>query len=92
MDILDHIATYIQENLGAEIFTEAQREQFLVTFRAAYGKDRPYVYSLTAMTEQQRVTRVLKQFKSQLTTREIAEREGISQRRVQQIVARNPVP
>ena len=103
MDILDHIADYIRAELGDDIFTDARRADFLLNFRTDYGKDRPYIYSLAAITygpllglfalhEAERVKRVMAAFKSQLTTREIAEREGISQRRVQQIVARTPMP
>lgn len=92
MDILDHIANYIRAELGDDIFTDERRADFLLNFRMAYGKDRHYVYSTAAMAENERVDRIMKHFKAQRTTREIAELEGISQRRVQQIIARTPMP
>ena len=92
MDILDHIADYIRAELGDDIFTDARRADFLLNFRTDYGKDRPYIYSLAAMHETERVKRVMAAFKSQLTTREIAERLGISQRTVQRIIMRHPMP
>lgn len=92
MDILDHIADYIRAELGDDIFTDARRADFLLNFRTGYGKDRPYIYSLAAMHETERVKRVMAAFKSQLTTREIAERLGISQRTVQRIIMRHPMP
>lgn len=92
MDILDHIAEYIKAELGADIFTESRRETFLVNFRLQYGKDRHYVYSLAAKTETDRVRLIFHAFREGLSTREIAERVGVSQRRVQQVIARTPMP
>ena len=92
MDILDHIADYIKAELGADIFTDARREDFLVQFRLQYGKDRHYVYSLDSQQHVERVRAVFAAFRSGLTPREISQRVGLSQRRVQQIIARNPMP
>lgn len=92
MDILDHIADYIKAELGADIFTDARRETFLVNFRMQYGKDRHYVYSLAAMTETERMRQIFAAFRQGLSTREISERVGVSQRRVQQVIARTPMP
>lgn len=92
MDILDHIADYIRAELGDDIFTDQKREFFLLNFRMQYGKDRHYVYSMAAKTETDRIAAIFKAFREGLPTREIAERVGISQRRVQQVIARTPMP
>ena len=87
MDILDHIADYIKAELGADIFTDARREEFIVQFRMEYGKDRHYVYSLDGFLHERRVREVFTAFRSGLTPREISERIGVSKRRVNQILA-----
>lgn len=87
MDILDHIADYIKAELGADIFTDARREDFLVNFRLQYGKDRHYVYSLDGFLHERRVREVFTAFRAGLTPREISERVGVSKRRVNQILA-----
>lgn len=92
MDILDHIADYLRAELGDDIFTDASREHFLVNFRMQYGKDRHYVYSLAAKHETERVRAIFAAFREGLSTRDIAERVGVSQRRVQQVIARTPMP
>lgn len=56
------------------------------------GKDRHYIASAAAMRENDRVRMVFEAFRQGVNTREIAERVGISQRRVQQIIARTPMP
>jgi hypothetical protein len=92
MDILDHIADYIKAELGDDIFTDARRDAFLVNFRMEYGKDRHYVYSLSAKVESDRMRMIFAAFREGLSTRAIAERVGVSQRRVQQVIARTPMP
>jgi hypothetical protein len=92
MDILDHIADYIRAELGDDIFTEARRDDFLVQFRLQYGKDRHYVYSLAAKAETDRVRAIFSGLRAGLSSREIAARVGITQRRVNQILATVPMP
>ncbi len=92
MDILDHIADYIKAELGADIFTDARREDFIVQFRMQYGKDRHYVYSLDSKQHLERVRAVFVCLRDGLTTREISERIGISKRRVNQILATVTMP
>jgi len=92
MDILDHIADYIKAELGADIFTDAKREEFIVNFRLQYGKDRHYVYSLESKQHVERVSAVFACLRAGLTPREAGERLGISKRRVNQIMATMPMP
>ena len=92
MDILDDIADHIATSIGEDVFTPDRREDFLRVMRTKYGKDRHYIASLSATQALRRERRVLMLFKAQLSSREISEREGISQRRVNQIIARNPLP
>lgn len=92
MDILDHIADYIRAELGDDIFTEGRREAFMMQFRLEYGKDRHYVYSLAAKAETDRMRAIFAGLRAGLTTREIADRVGVTQRRVQQVIARTPMP
>jgi hypothetical protein len=92
MDILDHIADYIKAELGADIFTDDRRAAFLVNFRLQYGKDRHYVHSLAAQQQQERLLRIFAAFRSGMLPRDIAGALGISERRVQQIIATTPMP
>lgn len=92
MDILDHIADYIRAELGADIFTEARRADFMAQFRLEYGKDRHYVYSLAAQHQAERTRRIFAAFRKGMLPRDIAGEIGISERRVQQIIATTPMP
>jgi DNA-binding NarL/FixJ family response regulator len=60
--------------------------------REAKGKDRHYVASAAAKRESLRIARVFAAFRQGLGTREISERLGISQRTVQRIMMRHPMP
>lgn len=92
MDILDHIADYICAELGDDIFTDDRRADFLLNFRTNYGKDRHYIASAAAHRETEQIEKIFAAFRAGLGSREIAERIGISQRTVQRVIARHPMP
>ena len=75
--------------------TNTPREQFKSLerkLRVEHGGDRHYIASALAMEVQDRHAAVWAGFRKGQTPREIAECLGLSQRRVQQIIARTPMP
>ena len=60
--------------------------------RIEQGGDRHYIASALAMEVQERHAAIFSALKKGQTPREISECLGISQRRVQQVIARTPMP
>jgi DNA-binding NarL/FixJ family response regulator len=89
MDILaltfDLVAA--EMNIPRENFQPLERK-----LRQERGGDRHYIASVDAMEVQERHAAIWAAFRKGQTPREIAECLGLSQRRVQQIIARTPMP
>lgn len=74
-------------NIPRENFQSLERK-----LRIERGGDRYYIASAMAMEVQERHAAIWAGFRKGQTPREISECLGISQRRVQQIIARTPMP
>lgn len=82
---LDLVAA--EMNIPRENFQPLERK-----LRLERGGDRHYIASAVAMEVQERHAAIWDAFKKGQTPRQISECLGISQRRVQQIIARTPMP
>jgi len=91
MDILDYILQITTEVIGPESVTPEKRAVINTIVRLEKGKDRHYLYSAAALRHQQRTEQIFECLRSGLSTREIAERIGVSHRRVNQIVSTVPM-
>lgn len=74
-------------NIPREDFHALERK-----LRIERGGDRHYIASALAMEVQERHAAIWAAFRKGQTPREISELLGISQRRVQQVIARTPMP
>lgn len=92
MDILERAFLMVQAELGPEIFNDEARLRLSLRLRREEGGDRHYIASTDALECQQRHAAVFKAFQEGVLTRAIAERTGITQRRVNQILASTPIP
>lgn len=82
---LDLIAA--ETNIPREQFKSLERK-----LRVEHGGDRHYIASALAMEVQERHAAVWAGLRKGQTPREISECTGLSPRRVQQIIARTPMP
>lgn len=89
MDFLSRAYDLVAAELGID---RALLQPLELRIRQVEGKDRHYIASAAAYRDEERVRNVFAGLRMGCTTREIAEREGISQRRVQQILARIQMP
>ncbi len=94
MDILNRVLSTIQQELGADIFTDERREYYERQFRFEYGAEAHYVASLRAFEVQKRHAEVRRLIGQGLGNSEIAERLGITRQQVWNIrqFPSNPAP
>lgn len=83
--LLDTVAVHLE-------IPRARLDDIEYQTRQAAGKDRHYIVSLEALQAQKRKRRVFDDFRAGIPTAEIAERVGISHRRVNQILSGSPMP
>lgn len=82
MDILNNLLTVIQNELGADIFTEEKREHFERQFRFEHGGSEHYIGSARAYETARRHKEVRRLAELGLKNPEIAERMGITRQQV----------
>lgn len=82
MDILAHVLATIQNELGADIFTEEKREVFERQFRFEYGAEAHYVASVRAFEVTRRHAEVRRLIGLGLGNTEIATRTGLTRQQV----------
>ena len=92
MDILERALLMVQAELGPEIFSDENRLRISLKIRRVEGSDRHYIASAAALDSQIHKKAVFKAFKEGVSVREIAAREGLSRRRVNQILAGSVLP
>ena len=90
MDIIDRVIEKFVASFNPEI-TEAELEEFKQQLRQEEGGQKHYAYSLAAAKSVARDKTVFGLMQQGLNTAQIAERLGVTQRRVQQIIARTPL-
>ena len=90
MDIIDRVIEKFIESFDPQI-TEAELEAFKQQLRLDEGGQKHYAYSLAAAKSVARDKTVFGLMQQGLNTAQIAERLGVTQRRVQQIIARTPL-
>lgn len=83
--LLDAVATHLE--IPRETLDAIEYET-----RMTHGKEQQYIVSTNAIDQQKRQRDVFAYFRQGCSTAVIAERLGMTQRRVQQIIARNPMP
>ena len=89
---MDFLA-FARDLVAAEMYIPRENFQPLERkLRLERGGDRHYIASAVAMEVQERHAAIWDAFKKGQTPRQISECLGISQRRVQQIIARTPMP
>lgn len=90
MDIIDRIFDKFLSEFCPEV-TEADADKVKACIRQEEGGQRHYAYSLHAANTLSRERQVFQAMRDGLNTAQIAERLGLSQRRIQQIIARTPL-
>lgn len=90
MDIIDRVIEKFVASFNPEI-SEAELDEFKQQLRQEEGGQKHYAYSLAASKAVSRDRAVFKLMQQGLKTADIAERLGVSQRWVQQIIARTPL-
>lgn len=89
MDFLSRLLDDVADHLE---IPRARLDDIEYKTRQASGKDRHYIVSLEALQSLQRKRRVFDDFRSGIPTAEIAERVGLSHRRINQILSGSPMP
>lgn len=92
MDILERAFLMVQAELGPEVFNDSARLRLSLCLRQEAGGDRHYIASAAALETQKRRSEIFKAFREGLATSIIAERTGLTKRRVNQILAGSPLP
>lgn len=90
MDIIDRIIDNFIDHFSLPL-TNEEKESFLRAQRQTEGGQKHYVYSSAASDHTARCRAVFAGMRAGLTTAQIAERVGLAQRTVQNIIARKPL-
>lgn len=80
--IMDTLAATLRAELGADIFTDEQRQRYELALRQQEGRSTHYIASTDAYDRSRRNAEIIRHLLAGLSTQQAAERFGLTDRQI----------